>query len=243
MTVCDYSGIAEHYEDWCMGDNSYLPVASFYLSYLSVYTGVFAELGVGTGRIAIPLSNRSNVSVYGIDSCEAMLDKCRAQMSPETALTLINSDFLCFELPCKADIIYMPFRTIGHILKKNDLQILFECVYHNLKPKGLFIFDHYIFSKKWAVLNNNIDIPMYENGLKTITDRYSFDFSRKIMHCEISCNGVVVTRFDFHWFDVDEINAIYPMSGFSCINLMGDFDKRLWTAESPNQIWVLRRGE
>jgi len=243
MIICDYSGIAEHYENWCTGDNSYSPAASFYLNYLADYTGVFVELGVGTGRIAIPLSNRVNVSVYGIDSCEAMLEQCRTKMSPETALTLINADFLNFELPCKADIVYMPFRTIGHILNNTDLYTLFDCVYCNLKPKGLFIFDHYMFSKEWAVLHNNVDILMYKNNHKIITDRYNYDFTNKIMHCEISCNGVVVTRFDFRWFDVDEINETYPNYGFSCMDLMGDFDKSVWTTGSPNQIWVLRREE
>jgi predicted RNA methylase len=243
MIICDYSGIAEHYEDWCMGDNFYSPTASFYLNYLSDYTGIFVELGVGTGRIAIPLSNRTNVSVYGIDSSEAMLEQCRARMSPEAALTLINTDYLKFELTCKADIIYMPFRTIGHIINKTDLHTLFECVRYNLKPKGLFIFDHYMFSKDWAVLHNNVDILMYKDSLKTITDKYCYDFTNKLMYCEISCNGLVVMRFNFRWFDVDEINEIYPDYGFSCKDLLGDFDKSVWTAESPNQIWVLRRDE
>jgi len=243
MAICDYSGIAEHYEDWCMGDDSYSLAASFYLNYLSDYTGIFAELGVGTGRIAIPLSNRANVSVYGIDSCKAMLEQCRARMSPETALTLINSDFLKFELPCKADVIYMPFRTIGHIINKSDLHTLFECVCCNLKPGGLFIFDHYMINKEWAVLHNNVDIPMYENRQKKIKDKYRYDFDNKLMYCEISCNDVVIMRFTFRWFDVDEINEIYPDYGFSCKELLGDFDKSVWTAESPNQIWVLKGSE
>jgi ubiquinone/menaquinone biosynthesis C-methylase UbiE len=103
--TCDYTGISEYYEDWCMGDDAFVPVASFYLDYLSKYTGVFAELGVGTGRIARPLSQRTGVSVYGIDSCEAMLEQCRKQMSPDMALTLINTNFLDFNLPRKADVI------------------------------------------------------------------------------------------------------------------------------------------
>lgn len=241
MNICDYSGIAKYYEEWCRGDDSYLPVASFYYKYLSEYTGVFAELGVGTGRIAIPVARQENVKVYGIDLCEEMLKECEKRKTSDTNLVLIHADLKDFVLPQKADIIYMPFRTIGHMITRADLERCFNCVQCNLKKGGLFIFDHYMFSRKWAENHNNIDILMYEDADLKITDRYRYDFSHNIMHCKVSVNGSTVTRFDFRWMDLDEIKDIYPQYGFSCVNLMGSFDGSIWTPESSNQIWVLRR--
>ena len=243
MITCDYSGIAKHYDSWSMGDDSYVPVADFYLKYFSDYTGVFAELGVGTGRIARPLSKRANVMVYGIDSCEAMLEQCKNKLTADMALKLICSDFTCFKLPQKADIVYMPFRTIGHVLTQSDLNVVFSNINKNLKLNGLFVFDHYIFSKEWAEAHNNIDIPMYENGGVKISDRYIYDFTSKLMHCEVRKNGTTVSEFDFRWIDVAEIEDVYLNCGFSCVSLFGDFDGSVWTSVSPNQIWVLRRSE
>ena len=241
MITCDYSDLAGYYEHWSMGDETYAPVANFYLEYLTDYSGVFAELGVGTGRVALPLSLRPNVLVYGIDACEAMLEQCRQKMNLNSNLELICADFANFELPQRADIIYMPFRTIGHILTKRELEAFFYNVYLNLKQNGIFIFDHYIFSKAWAVRNNDIELPMYESDDMRIVDRYVYEFENNLMHCEVKCNDKITARFDFRWIDVDEIEDIYPRCGFSCMALYGNFDRSNWTPESPNQIWILRR--
>jgi ubiquinone/menaquinone biosynthesis C-methylase UbiE len=243
MITCDYSGIAKQYDLWSMGDAAYVPVANFYLSYLIKYDGVFAELGVGTGRIALPLSMKPNVFIYGIDSCKSMLEQCRKKMNNNTKLDLICADFINFKLPQKADVIYMPFRTIGHILDKSELESFFNNVYMNLKEKGVFIFDHYMFNKEWALAHNDVEIIMFENDNMQIIDRYVYDFENNIMHCTVSCNNEIVALFDFHWINVEEIQAIYPLCGFELTALYGDFDGSSLVTESPNQIWVLRRPE
>ena len=241
MNTCDYSGIAGYYEKWCMGDPSYLPSAMFYRRYLSQYTGIFAELGVGTGRIAIPISKQENVKVYGIDTCEEMIEECEKRRTYDACLTLLCADFRDFRLPQRADIIYMPFRTIGYMMTREELECCFSCIQRNLKEGGLFLFDHYMFSRTWAYAHNDIEIPMYEESGLKITDRYQYDFSNNIMHCRICVNGDTVTKFDFRWIDMDEIKDVYPKYGFCCEELMGSFSGSIWTPESSDQIWVLRR--
>ena len=241
MNTCDYAGIASYYEKWCMGDGSYMPTASFYRSYLSQYTGIFVELGVGTGRIAIPVSRQENIKVYGIDMCEEMLRECERQRTPDADLSLFCADFRDFDMPQKADIVYMPFRTIGHMLTRADLEGCFRSVQRNLKKGGLFLFDHYMFSRAWAEAHNDVEILMYEEAGLKITDRYRYDFLGHMMHCTISVNGSVTTRFNFRWIDTEEIREIYPKYGFCCEKLMGDFSGSTWTPESSDQIWVLRR--
>ena len=157
MNICDYAGIASYYEKWCMGDASYMPTASFYRSYLSQYTGVFVELGVGTGRIAIPVSRQENIKVYGIDMCEEMLRECERRRTPDADMSLFCADFRDFDIPQKADIVYMPFRTIGHMLTRADLEGCFRSVQRNLKKGGLFLFDHYMFSRAWAEAHNDVE--------------------------------------------------------------------------------------
>jgi hypothetical protein len=241
MNTCDYTGIAKYYDLWSSGDDAYVPVAEFYLSYFKGLNGVFAELGVGTGRIAIPLSKRPNTSVFGIDASQEMLRCCEEQLGEASDLRLICADFLDFTLPKIADVIYMPFRTIGHVLSIPELHGLFERVKSNLRDNGLFVFDHYVFSKKWALEHNDVDIVMYENDELRIVDRYHYDFANAVMHCVVKCNEIEVAKFDFRWVDISEINEIYPQHGFSLESLYGDFDRSPWNPDSPNQIWVLRR--
>jgi len=241
VITCDYSGIAGSYDKWITGDAAYAPAAKFYLKHLENYKGIFAELGVGTGRIAVPLSLRNGVYVYGIDSCPEMLQQCRGRMVSESRLELICSDFTDFTLPRKADVIYMPFRTIGHILTKPGLEDLFKTVKRNLKQNGVFIFDHYMFSLSWAKKNNDVELLMYTDNEVRITDRYIYDFDNKLMHCEVASNKEVKICFDFRWIDVSEITDVCHNCGFLKISLFGDFNEDDWTPQSPNQIWVLGR--
>lgn len=240
MNICNYSGIADYYDKWCTGDKYYYPSMKFYLTYLSKFSGVFVELGVGNGRIAVPLSKNQSIEVYGVDLCDTMLEQCAKNISSDTNLHLIKADFMNFLLLVKADIIYMPFRTIGHIMTKSELKDFFFNVRRNLKKGGLFIFDHYMFNYNWAKMHNNVDILMYHDSSIKICDKYEYDFKRNEMYCKVYVNDKLVTEFDFRWIDIEEISNIYAQSGFSCVELFGDFDGSPWNSQSPNQIWVLR---
>lgn len=243
MTICDYSGIADLYEKWSSGDTAYRAVASFYLKLLKGRKGVFAELGIGSGRIAIPASMHEGVKIYGVDICDEMLKQCRLHMPKDANLELINADFMTFELPQKADIIYMPFRTIGHIMTESALKKFFRLVQRNLKEDGLFVFDHYVFDLEWAKSHDKTDILMYRDDLVSISDKYIYDFDAGKMYCTVSVNGRTAINFDFRWISVEEIRGIYPECGFSLDGLLGDFDGSLWMPQSKNQIWILRRSD
>src|SRR4051794_4034776 len=53
--------------------------------------GPVLELGVGTGRLALPLAARG-IEVWGVDNSEAMLDRLRAKPGAE-AVTVVAGDF------------------------------------------------------------------------------------------------------------------------------------------------------
>src|SRR5947208_7115224 len=52
--------------------------------------GPVLELGVGTGRLALPLAARG-IEVWGVDNSEPMLDRLRAKPGAD-AVTLVGGD-------------------------------------------------------------------------------------------------------------------------------------------------------
>jgi SAM-dependent methyltransferase len=71
--------------------------------------GPVLELGVGTGRIALPLASRG-VEVHGIDSSEAMVAKLRAKPGAEgIAVTL--GDFRDFDLAERFSFVFVAVNT------------------------------------------------------------------------------------------------------------------------------------
>ena len=70
--MSSYDAIAELYDPWSA---SVVEDVAFYLSEARRSGGPVVELGVGTGRIAVPIA-ADGTKVIGIDSSRAMLDIC-----------------------------------------------------------------------------------------------------------------------------------------------------------------------
>src|SRR5947208_8870857 len=71
------------------------------------------ELGVGTGRIALPLAQRG-VPVHGIDLSEAMLARLRAKPGSE-AVEVTVGDFATTTVEGSFTVAYLVFNTIMNL--------------------------------------------------------------------------------------------------------------------------------
>src|SRR5262245_23776470 len=97
--------VAEVYDEWYL---AYDPAAVTTLSQLA-QGGRALELGIGTGRIALPLQ-QAGVSVYGIDASPAMLAKLRAKPGGGN-LPVTTGNFAEVEIEGKFALIYVVFNT------------------------------------------------------------------------------------------------------------------------------------
>lgn len=243
-----YDGIADYYEKWCEGDPAYFPSLRFYRELLQGFSGPFLEIGVGTGRIALEVLKRQSVLVTGIDLSERMLNICRFKYnklqnsgSLVGKLELFKGSMDTVNLCLPYQVVYIPFRTIGHILDDEQLKRLFIKVRSVLVPGGYFIFDHYVFDIQWAREHNNKPIPMYSDKDLMLTDRYRYDFDQGLMDCSI-CNGdKELQRFLFRWIEPETFRTISARTGFTVDKVYGGFDFSPWNGDSKNQIWVLKK--
>lgn len=242
-----YAGISALYEKWCMGDSFYEQTRQFYMDFLPQREGPFLEMGVGTGRLARMLVQRHAVEVIGIDICSEMLAVCDAEYRRQEesgcpgTLRLEKADMINLHYSEQFGTVYLPFRTVGHILKEKDLEAMFQGVYRALKPDGGFILDHYMFDRIWAEEHQDVDILMYCDDRVKIEDHYLYNFEREYMDCTIKVNGAVADQFRFRWYSRECIGNAAEKAGFIQESLMGEFDGSAWNRESGNQIWVWRK--
>lgn len=244
-----YAGISGLYEKWCSGDPAYEQTEKFYISMLSQCEGPLLELGIGTGRLARKLVQHRAVDITGVDICPEMISICKAtyQRQKEEGcpgnLRVELRDMT--KLPYKDEFraAYLPFRTVGHLLKEEDLDKMFRGVYCALKPGGLFLLDHYMFNPQWAKEHRDQNLPMYSNDTVKIEDCYHYYFEEGYMDCVIKVNGVAADGFRFRWYDKEHLGRAAAAAGFVLERLMGEFDGSDWTQESDNQIWLWRKPE
>ena len=129
-----YDSIARLYDPWSV---SVTEDVQFYVDEaLRVDTPV-VELGIGTGRIAIPLSRRG-VPVHGIDLSEAMVARLRAKPGTERIGVTIG-DFATTTVGGRFSVAYLVFNTIMNLTTQDEQVACFRNVAAHLEPGGCFV--------------------------------------------------------------------------------------------------------
>ena len=101
--------------------------------------GPALELGIGTGRIALPLAARG-VRVDGIDLSPAMVDQLRARPGGDQLAVTIG-DFAEVPVAGVYRLIYVVFNTFFNLLTQDDQVRCFEQVAAHLTADGLFVIE------------------------------------------------------------------------------------------------------
>jgi SAM-dependent methyltransferase len=101
--------------------------------------GAALELGIGTGRIAVPLAQRG-VPVHGIELSKAMAARLRAKPGAEEIGVTIG-DFATTSVDGKFSVAYLVFNTIGNLTTQEAQVACFRNVAAHLEPGGCFVIE------------------------------------------------------------------------------------------------------
>jgi SAM-dependent methyltransferase len=148
----EYDTFANIYDIWTATAPAAARNLPFYVETCRETPGLVVELGVGDGRIAVEVA-QTGKPITGIDSSAEMLHRCRSRAQAAGALgqlTLIRADFRDFTLPQPANLITIPFHTIGHLVTMDDKRAGLRNIYSQLAPGGHLIFDLFVFDPEAA---------------------------------------------------------------------------------------------
>ena len=222
-------GFSARYDEWSAEMTEDVP---FYVELARETDGPLVELGVGSGRVAIPVAEATGRPVLGIDTSPAMLAQARERAEAAgVELELREGDMRDLELDEPAELVYCPFRALLHVPTWADRRRVFERVAASLRPGGrfawnAFAFDHAIASRldgqqqeepvphslRYAVGDNRIDIMLDGGGTSSIW-----------------------------WATKNEWLGLIDVAGLEVEALYGGFDRRPFDDESREYVWVTRR--
>ncbi|MEW5871811.1 MAG: class I SAM-dependent methyltransferase [Chloroflexota bacterium] len=130
--------IAGTYDDWYAG---YSEVQIDTLSELA-RGGRALELGIGTGRIALPLQQRG-VKLTGIDASQSMAAKLHTKPGGE-AIPVTIGDFADVAVIGRFDLIYVVFNTFYALLTQDEQARCFANVAQHLQAQGAFVIEAFV---------------------------------------------------------------------------------------------------
>ncbi len=254
----DFVGI---YDIWCESAPITKENKKFYVELLSASRPPVVELGVGNGRICIDVAKRGQ-RIFGVDSSEKILALTRSRAEEARVLdrlTLLRADFRDFELPAPAELITIPFHSIGHLLTSGDKQRALANIHRQLVPGGKLVFDHFVYDPDYPV---PIGVPFLRaeyNDPSTgknchLWETVRRDAERQVIHLvvcseELDEDGVVERRryskCDLSWMHPEESRVLLEETGFEIVAIYGDFHGTPFDETSREQVWIAKkpRGE
>jgi SAM-dependent methyltransferase len=104
--------------------------------------GPLLELGVGTGRIALPLAERG-YEVHGIDASQAMVAKLRAKPGGERIRVTLG-DFAGAGVEGTFSLVFVVFNTLFGLATQEDQVRCFANVARRLTTDGVFVIEAFV---------------------------------------------------------------------------------------------------
>ena len=101
--------------------------------------GAALELGIGTGRIALPLSERG-MRVHGIDLSEAMVARLKAKRGGDR-IPVVIGDFATAKVEGSFTLAYLVYNTIQNLTTQDAQVACFKNAAAHLKPGGFFVIE------------------------------------------------------------------------------------------------------
>ena len=232
--MSEYDQIARLYDPWSV---SVTEDVGFYVD-LAVQAGEpVVELGVGTGRIAIPTA-LAGVRVIGVDSSDGMLAVCRARAERAGVADLLDlrlGDLRDPPVDERVDLVTCPFRALLHLRADADRLAALRAARELLEPGGRLAFDVFEPSAEDVAETHGRWLER-EPG---IFERADWDLTARTL--TLSVRGAEgATTMTLAWLSPPEWRVLIERAGFEVEALYGWFDARPY-AGGEDAVWVARR--
>ncbi|MAT06955.1 MAG: SAM-dependent methyltransferase [Acidimicrobiaceae bacterium] len=235
---------ADVYDDW-YADVSDVAATTSTLTELALDrrpTARVLELGVGSGRLAVPLAADHRLSVVGIDASPAMLALARDR-DPDRRVTLIEGDMVADLPPGPFDLVLVAYNTLFNLTAVGEQARCFAAVADRLEPGGRFVVEAFV-----------PDEPAPSGDVVAVrsmsTDRVVLSISRQDAARQIAegqfvefteAGGVRLRPWSIRYATPHQLDAIADAAGFDLEARWADMTRAAPCDDDDRHVTVYRR--
>ncbi len=208
-----------------------------------VADGRALELGIGTGRIALPLAARG-VPVHGIELSRAMVARMRAKPGGD-AIGVTIGDFSTAKADGTFRLAYLVFNTIGNLTTQEAQVACFRNVAAHLDPGGCFVIETGVPNLRrlppgerfviFDFVDNHWGIDEYEVATQGLISHH---FQRR------SDGTIEKSSGPFRYVWPSELDLMAQLAGLRLRERWAGWKREPFTGESTNHVsvWEKRGG-
>lgn len=199
------------------------------------------ELGIGTGRLALPLSERG-VRVHGIDLSEAMVARLRTKPGG-AAIDVAIGDFATTKLGRRFSLAYLAYNTIEN-LTTQDAQVDCFCnVAEHLEPTGCFVVEVGVPQlqrlppgetiRPFSVTPTHLGFDELDTATQRMTSH----------HYLVSDDRLEVVSMPFRYVWPAELDLMARIAGMTLRERWADWTREPFTSDSTGHVSVWQKAK
>ena len=201
--------------------------------------GTALELGIGTGRIAVPLAHRG-VRVHGIDLSEAMVVRLRAKPGAEEIQVTI-ADFATTRVDGEFSLVYLVFNTIENLTTQDAQVACFQNAAAHLVPGGCFLVEVEV-PQLQRLPPGETARPFHVSPERLGFDEYDVVRQGLVSHHHWLEDGrwqALAMPFRYVW--PAELDLMARLAGMTLRERFGDWNREPFTADSTKHVSVWQK--
>jgi SAM-dependent methyltransferase len=198
--------------------------------------GAVLELGIGTGRIALPLVRRG-IEVRGIDLSSAMVERLRAKPGGSDIDVTIG-DFATTTVEGQFSLVYLVFNTIMNLTSADQQIACFQNAAAHLQPGGRFVIEVGVPQlqrllpgetvRAFEVSEAHLGFDEYDVVSQSMTSHHYF----------LREGSLEVQSFPFRYVWPSELDLMARLAGMTLIERWSSWRRDPFTSESDQHVSV-----
>ena len=197
------------------------------------------ELGIGTGRIALPLARRG-VPVHGIDLSRAMVARLRAKPGGD-AIGVTIGDFATTRVDSTFRLAYLVFNTIMNLTTQEAQVACFRNVAAHLDPGGCFVIEVRVPGLRMLPPGQNV-VPWHVSPERSVF--YSYDVATQAMrghYVEFTGGRGEYRSIPFRYVWPAELDLMAQLAGMRLRDRWEGWTRQPFTSESRQHVSVWQK--
>ncbi len=200
------------------------------------------ELGIGTGRIALPLARRG-VPVHGIELSNAMAARLRAKPGGEKIGVTIG-DFATASVGGTFSVAYLVFNTIMNLTTQQAQVACFRNVADHLEPGGCFVIEVMVPGLRRLAPGETI-LAFHVGETRLGFDEYDVANQGLVSHHYVVTDDTLeAISVPFRYVWPAELDLMAQLAGMPLEGRWGGWKREPFTSESRTHVsvWQKPRG-
>jgi SAM-dependent methyltransferase len=221
------------YDDWVAAHLAVQPGEVDFLAGLA-RGGRALELGIGTGRVAIPLTERG-VEIVGIDASEQMLARLREKTD---RIATVTGEMADVAAEGEFDLVYVVFNTFLAMLTQDEQVRCFANVARRLKPEGAFAIQAFVFDQTRFAHGQRVQATDVEEGAIAFDVALHDAVAQTVSVQKIVVGDGAVRTLPIHLRYVwpSELDLMARLAGLRLRERYEDFERRPFRAASTSHV-------